>query len=143
MNLTQLIGKLKPNERQRLEEMVKPRPIEPAKMKLGSVITDPSGQVRFIKMNEGWKTDFKVTDQQIVQHLVKPAVAKVVSEGLKRTAVGESYTLLSITLKEARIGNDKGKLTFERTAQGFVDPTFLSDEEMQQIVNGFRNWGDE
>jgi hypothetical protein len=143
MNLTQLIKQMKPDQRQKLQHLlerkqtVEHNQIEPHQLKEGSIIQDPSGSIKFIKTKMGWKSDVQVTSEQIITKLVNPNVAQVVAEDLKRTRQGERYTLLPTSLKVQGIGNEGGKLTFERTERGFVDPTYLSDDQMKSIVEKF------
>jgi hypothetical protein len=145
MNLVQLIKKMKPNQRLSLQKMLESKNVEvvkqlePYQMKVGATIQDPTGQVTFIKTDIGWRTDTCMTSEQIVTKLVSPDVAQVVCEGLNKTCVGESYTLLPTSLRVDGLGNEGNKLTFERTSQGFVDPTFITDDQMKSIVENFSN----
>lgn len=145
MNLVQLIKKMKPSQRLSLQKMLESKKVEdvkllePYQMKVGSKIQDPTGQVTFIKMDMGWRTDVCMTTEQIVTKLVKPDVSQVVCEGLNKTNVGESYSLLPTSLRVDGLCNEGNKLTFERTALGFVDPTFITDDQMKSIVENFSN----
>lgn len=143
MNLTQLIRQMKPSQQQKLQQMLMERKqvvegtVDPHKMKIGAVIQDPTGCVSFTKTSKGWQTNVKLTSEQIVTNLVRPEVAKVVSDDLRKTRLGESYTLLPTSLRATGIGNEGNKLMFERTKQGFVDPTFVTDDQMKNIVESF------